>query len=250
MTAPVFTLSDEAETRQRPLWLQVEDAIVRAISAGRLKPGEQLPGEHQLAEELGIHRHTVRRAIESLGGRGLLEVRRGRGTFVAARPIAYRVGGHSRFTGNIEAAGLVPSARVLRSGIVKATKDVADNLDLKAGDKVATLELLRMGDGMPILIARHYMPADRFPDFAERFGKIQSITKTFASYDVIGYRRRATRLAARQPTPQEAADLRQPRSAPVLVWGSVNADPQGRLINYDSSVFAAARVSIVIEEED
>jgi hypothetical protein len=52
------------------------------------------------------------------------------------------------------------------------------------------------------------------------------------------------------PTPQEAADLRQPRSAPVLVWGSVNADPQGRLINYDSSVFAAARVSIVIEEED
>ena len=163
MTAPVFTLSDEAETRQRPLWLQVEDAIVRAISAGRLKPGEQLPGEHQLAEELGIHRHTVRRAIESLGGRGLLEVRRGRGTFVAARPIAYRVGGHSRFTGNIEAAGLVPSARVLRSGIVKATKDVADNLDLKPGDKVTALELLRMGDGIPILIARHYMPADRFP---------------------------------------------------------------------------------------
>ncbi|MGK2922349.1 MAG: hypothetical protein ACSLE4_06115 [Methyloceanibacter sp.] len=40
------------------------------------------------------------------------------------------------------------------------------------------------------------------------------------------------------------------RSGPVLVWGSVNADPQGRLINYDSSVFAAARVSIVIDEED
>lgn len=96
--------------------------------------------------------------------------------------------------------------------MVKATK-VADNLALKTGDKVAQLELLRMGDCIPILIARHFTPADRFPDFAERFERIQSITKTFASY-----RRRATRLAARQPTPQEAADLGQPRSAPVLVW--------------------------------
>jgi GntR family phosphonate transport system transcriptional regulator len=250
MTAFVFSLSDEAETRHWPLWLQVEDAIVRAIRAGKVKPGEQLPGEHQLAEDLGIHRHTVRRAIESLGGRGLLEIRRGRGTFVAPQPIAYRIGGRSRFTDNIEAAGLAPSARVLRSGVVAATKDVAENLDLAGNKKVATLEILRIGDGVPILIARHYMPADRFPDFAERFETIQSITKTFASYDVVGYRRRVTRLAARQPTPQEAADLVQSRTAPVLVWGSVNADPEGRPINYDSSVFAAARVAIIVDESN
>jgi hypothetical protein len=57
-------------------------------------------------------------------------------------------------------------------------------------------------------------------------------------------------FAARQPTPQEAADLGQPRMAPVLVWVSVNAIPDGRPINYDSSVFAAARVSIVIDDEE
>ena len=45
-------------------------------------------------------------------------------------------------------------------------------------------------------------------------------------------------------------DLAQPRTAPVLVWGSVNADPKGRLINYDSSLFAATRVSIVVDESD
>ncbi len=73
MTASVFSLPAEAETHHWPLWVQVEQAILRAIRAGKLKPGEQLPGEHQLAEDLGIHRHTVRRAIKSLGGRGLLE---------------------------------------------------------------------------------------------------------------------------------------------------------------------------------
>jgi hypothetical protein len=41
--------------------------------------------------------------------------------------------------------------------------------------------------------------------------------------------------------------LGQPRTAPVLVWGSVN--PEDRLINYDSSVFAAARVSIGVDDE-
>lgn len=248
MRAPSVSLSDDAEMRRSPLWLQVEHAIQRAIRAGKLKPGERLPGEHQLAEDLGIHRHTVRRAIESLGGRGLLEVRHGLGTFVAAGPVAYRVGGRTRFTDNIEAAGSVPSARVLRSETAPATEELAENLALDPGALVASLELLRMADGVPILIARHYVPADRFPDFAKRFDSIQSITKTFASYGVVGYRRRATRLAARRPTPQEAADLGQPRSAPVLVWGSVNADVEGRPINYDSSVFAAARVSIVVDE--
>ena len=62
--------------------------------------------------------------------------------------------------------------------------------------------------------------------------------------------RKALLLKFPAPTPQEAADLLQPRSAPVLVWGSVNADPRGRPINYDSSVFAAARVAIVVDQED
>lgn len=249
-TAPLVFLSEDADARLWPLWLQVEHAILRSIRAGKLKQGDRLPGEYQLAKELGVHRHTVRRAMQSLSGRGLLEIRHGRGTFVAPGPVLYRVGGRSRFTGNMEAAGKVPSVRVLRSEIVPATDDLAQNLGLEPGELVASLELLRLADDVPILIARHYVPAGRFPDFAERFGGILSITKTFASYGLVGYRRRWTRLAARQPTPQEAADLNQPSTAPVLLWGSVNADADERPINYDSSVFAAARVSIVIVDGD
>jgi GntR family transcriptional regulator, phosphonate transport system regulatory protein len=248
MVAPAISLPEETE-RLWPLWLQVELTLRRAIRAGALKAGEQLPGEHQLAETLGIHRHTVRRAIESLAGQGLLEIRRGRGTFVAAGPISFRLGGRSRFTDNMEAAGKIPSARVLRSQTLTATEDVAANLALRSGDKVVMLEILRLGDAIPILIARHFVPEDLFPDYAERFASIDSITKTFASYGIVGYRRTITRLAARRPTAQEAADLGQPRTAPVLVWASVNAVPGGRRVNYDLSVFAAARVSIVIDDD-
>jgi GntR family phosphonate transport system transcriptional regulator len=250
MAVPLIALTEETESRLWPLWLQVEHAIRRAIQSEELKAGEQLPGEHQLAEILGIHRHTVRRAIESLCGQGLLEIRRGRGTFVTVGPIAYRLGGRSRFTDNMKEAGKTPSARILRAGTLPAPEEVAENLALDPGDKVVMLEILRLGNHVPILIARHFVPADLFPDFAERFGGTRSITKTFASYRVVGYRRTVTRLVARPPTPQEAADLGQPRMAPVLVWASVNAAPSGRPINYDLSVFSAARVSIVIDEEE
>jgi hypothetical protein len=94
-------------------------------------------------------------------------------------------------------------------------------------EKVVMLELLRLGDDVPILIARHYMPADRFPDFAERFVRIHSITETFASYGVVGYRRGVTRLDARQPTSQEAAELGQSRAARFSFGEASMSIPRG-----------------------
>lgn len=49
----------------------------------RLSPGEKLPNELELSQKLGVSRATLREAIQSLIGQGLLEVRRGKGTFVS-----------------------------------------------------------------------------------------------------------------------------------------------------------------------
>lgn len=51
----------------------------------KFAPGEKLPNELDLARELGVSRATLREAIQSLAAQGVLEVRRGRGTFVSAR---------------------------------------------------------------------------------------------------------------------------------------------------------------------
>ena len=48
----------------------------------RLAPGEKLPGEVELAKELGVSRTTLREAIHVLVSQNLLEARRGKGTFV------------------------------------------------------------------------------------------------------------------------------------------------------------------------
>ena len=64
------------------LSLRAADAITAMLSEGRFQPGDKLPGEIELAAELKISRTTLREAIRVLTTRGVLEVKRGVGTYV------------------------------------------------------------------------------------------------------------------------------------------------------------------------
>ncbi|SDE51151.1 hypothetical protein SPACI_017790 [Sporomusa acidovorans DSM 3132] len=65
-----------------PIYLQVKAYILDKIKQGQYKPGDKLPTERQLSEELGISRNTVSAAYKELLLEGILEARQGRGTFV------------------------------------------------------------------------------------------------------------------------------------------------------------------------
>jgi GntR family transcriptional regulator len=66
-----------------PLALQIARQVRLSVAAGRLAPGERLPGSRELAASLGVNFHTVRRAYADLEGEGLLRTVHGLGTFVA-----------------------------------------------------------------------------------------------------------------------------------------------------------------------
>lgn len=57
----------------------------RIVVEGWFSPGEKLPNELELSQELGVSRATLREALRTLVAQGVLEVRRGRGTFVSCR---------------------------------------------------------------------------------------------------------------------------------------------------------------------
>ena len=56
----------------------------RIVAEKRLRPGDKLPNEVELSAQLGVSRATLREAIRTLAAQGVLEVRRGKGTFVSA----------------------------------------------------------------------------------------------------------------------------------------------------------------------
>ena len=71
-----------------PLYAQLTRAIRFAIATGRLRVGEQLPTVRQLAVELRVNANTVAKVYTELERTGILETRRGVGTFVSARQFA------------------------------------------------------------------------------------------------------------------------------------------------------------------
>jgi GntR family transcriptional regulator len=69
-----------------PIYAQLERALRAGIATGRLQPGEQLPTVRQLAVELRVNANTVARVYAELERAGVLETRRGVGSFVTATP--------------------------------------------------------------------------------------------------------------------------------------------------------------------
>ena len=69
-----------------PIYAQLDRALRAAIATGRLAAGDQLPTVRQLAVELSVNANTVARVYAELERAGILETRRGVGTFVSATP--------------------------------------------------------------------------------------------------------------------------------------------------------------------
>jgi GntR family transcriptional regulator len=69
-----------------PIYAQLERGLRAAIATGRLRPGDQLPTVRQLAVELRVNANTVARVYAELERGGVLETRRGVGSFVSATP--------------------------------------------------------------------------------------------------------------------------------------------------------------------
>ncbi|HUS67644.1 MAG TPA: PLP-dependent aminotransferase family protein [Kofleriaceae bacterium] len=82
MTAWTLQLSLRPEEKT-PAFLQIVRAVSAAVRAGRLRPGQRLPGSRALAASLGVHRNTVIAALAELEAEGWIEAQQGRGTFVS-----------------------------------------------------------------------------------------------------------------------------------------------------------------------
>ena len=80
---PTFDVDTRSPT---PIYAQLDRAIRAAIATGALMPGMQLPTVRQLAVDLAVNANTVARVYVQLERDGILETRRGVGTFVRESP--------------------------------------------------------------------------------------------------------------------------------------------------------------------
>jgi GntR family transcriptional regulator len=142
------------------LYARVETVLAGEITDGNLRIGDQLPTEDSLIARFGVSRITVRRAIQNLVSRGLVEIRRGKGTFVAAPRITQDLKELSGFVEDMHALGRKPTARVIGKEIVPANAIVARQLALTRGERVVRIRRVRLADGVPLSFDETYLPLE------------------------------------------------------------------------------------------
>lgn len=244
-------MSDAAATRSTgySAWRLIAEELRADITDGRLQTGERLPAETALATRFGVNRHTARQAIASLAAEGLVESRRGSGTFVTNSTVhVHRIGTRTRLTtslaGRSSAAG-----RVLESAIEPAPEHVARRLGISDGLAVR-VEAIRTIDSAPFALGTRWFDAARFPDIAASLRRTPSVTTALRANGVDDYVRASTIVSARHANAAESALLALDAGAIVLVTESLDAFPDGTPLQYLVTRFAAQRVRLDIEHPD
>jgi GntR family transcriptional regulator len=227
-----------------PLYFQVAQVLEAAISDGRLRPGTRLDNEVQLAEDLGLSRPTMRRAMQYLVDKGVLVRRRGIGTRVVQPKVRRPLGLSSLFE-DLARGGQKPTTAVLSLLVEPAPAEAATALGLAVDTPVTVLVRLRSAADQPIARMCNYLP-HTIPGLAE--GLTREALESRGLYQVIrgvGIQLHAAdqSIGARTATPEEARLLGEPRGAALLTMQRTAYDDHGRAVEFGSHVYAASRYS-------
>jgi len=144
-----------------PKYIQISQWLLEMIQKGRYAAHDKLPSESKLSQLFRVNRNTVRQAISDLVAKGLVQKKNGVGSFVLARsfqPVKYTLQHISSFTDDMIRMSIVPKTRLIHQSVIEAPADVAEKLMLGKEKLVILTERLRLGDNIPLVIERSYLP--------------------------------------------------------------------------------------------
>lgn len=229
-----------ADALPLPKYHQIYLVLREQLHEGRFAQG--LPGELALMRQFGVARVTVRRALQELAGEGLIARERGRGTRPVAAPApdareeraAAARTKTTRLTGlleNLVSTSLNTTVRVLEVGTVGATGEVAEALQLAAGDPVQKAVRVRSTSEGPLSHITTWVPGD----LARHFGRRELAKKPIlllleeAGVRIAGARQT---ISARLADGQVAPHLGVAVGSALLAVRRLIHDEQGRPVQW------------------
>ena len=159
-----FELQKVDKNKIIPLYYQASQILEEIIKKGEVKPGEKLPPEEVLADELEVSRPTVNKAISLLVRKSLVFQERGKGTFVREKEVKLTLMQElASFGEAFKKQNISFHTEVLALRKEEVGKDIAYRLGIKEGDMVVYLKRLRYVEKEPILLSESYLLCDLFP---------------------------------------------------------------------------------------
>lgn len=225
-----------AKTRGRARHLDIEEWLRAQCAA--LPAGSGLPTEVEVAEQFGVSRMTARQAFQRLAQLGMIERRRGAGSFVLPTPLHREESVLHSFTQDMLARGLTPRSRILRAEVGTAPAAAAA-LGLSPAQWVVTIERVRYADDVAVALERTALPGE-FAPVLEADLERGSLHQALAD---LGRQmgRASGYVTARLATNEEARLLDLVVPAALLVETRLVTDLAGRPIESTESAYVGSR---------
>ena len=228
-----------------PRYEQLYRHIASAIATGDLPAEGQLPAERDLADIAEVSRVTVRQAVKRLVDDGVLEKRRGAGTYV--RPpqgkLEHHLSALLSFTEYMRQRGKTSSSLILKRGLFSPTPDEQIALGLSLSDLVARVERLRSADGVAMAVEWSSLPQDILPVPEQVETSLYDVLRQRGSAPV----RAVQRIKAVNLLSHEARMLNLPDGAAVLRIDRTAYLQSGRPIEFTRGLYRSDIYDFIAE---
>lgn len=226
----------------KPYYEQIKEYILYKITSGELKPHDRVPSERNLSEQFGVSRLTAAKAVKELVLEGLLYTQVGKGTFVSDEPIDQTLDTLTSFSEEMDKRGQRVASRVLESGIVTATSEIAQRLQIPVGVNVVMLKRVRLANDHPLAIETAFLPADYCPDILDRFDfSKESLYRVLQTHYNISLSYADQELEARLASESESMILPLQPGSPILGIRRVTYMASDKPIEYVESAYHGER---------
>jgi GntR family transcriptional regulator len=227
-----------------PAYQRIQSAIRKRIDAGQLRPGDPVSSERDLAKLHEVSLMTARHALATLEREGIVERRRGVGTFVAAPKIHFNK--LMSYTEQMAARSLTAASRILFARLIDNEPDAAARLSLPPTEQLIKLERLRHASDEPFALETCYLSAADFPGLLSAPLQRDSLFAVLErDYNVkLGYA--DEEIDATAADPRTAELLNVPRREPLLRIRQVIYSTNGKPLIYVFGIYRSDRHNLVI----
>lgn len=228
-----------------PLHFQVEELLRELIEQPNYKKGEFLPGEVDLAKQLGVSRNTIRQATNKLEYEGLIVRKKGYGTKVAEKSFTTQLDNWHSFTQEMNESGIAFTNYLITAEWVECDAKTATFFNIPERTKVVKLSRLRGDENGPFVFFESY--------FHPRIGVTVNENFQLPLYELLEnkFNIQATvsreRIKARLATKITANRLKIKQGEPIMIRERFVSGVGDKPIEYNIGFYIAEKFTYSIE---
>jgi len=227
-----------------PAYQRIQSGIRKRIESGQLRSGDAVASERDLAKLHQVSLMTARHALATLEREGIVERRRGIGTFVAAPKIHFNK--LMSYTEQMSSRSLTAASKVLFAKVLDNENEASARLSLPPTTSVIKIERLRHAAGEPFALETCYLSAAEFAGLLDApIGRESLFGILERNYKIeLGYADEEIDATAADPRIAEILSI--PRRDPLLRIRQVIYSTKGQAIMYVLGFYRSDRHNLVI----